>query len=249
MKHFPFLLLLILAPLHAQDAPAPAETTADLLPNQKGFLNLPEEQRKEFAKNFGEATRFFQQKRIFESLAAIAEAEKIFPDSAELLNLRGSCYVEMRAFDKATVAFQKAEEISPKNTSIRFNIAEVLFVTKEWKKAHDLLQEIIREIPPQNMALARLVEFKILLCKIKLGQKDEAMIMAERYDYQDDSPYYYYAKASLSYSKEDLIDAEEWLARANRIFRDPNIIAPWQDTLVEFGYIKSFYGEDAPKVE
>ena len=31
---------------------------------------------------------------------------------------------------------------------------------------------------------------------------------------------------------------------ANRIFQDPNILAPWQDTLVEYGYIKSFYGGD-----
>jgi hypothetical protein len=42
-----------------------------------------------------------------------------------------------------------------------------------------------------------------------------------------------------------LIKAEEWLAIAGRIFQDPNVLAPWQDTLVEYGYIKSFYGDDA----
>ena len=31
---------------------------------------------------------------------------------------------------------------------------------------------------------------------------------------------------------------------AGRVFRDPNILAPWQDTLVEYGYIKSFYGDN-----
>ncbi len=245
MKQLPFLLLLLTAPLHAQDAAAPEEAARELLPEQKEFLNLPEEQRKEFAKNFGEASRFFQQKRIFECLDALAEAEKVFKGSAELLNLRGSCYVEIRAFDKATAAFEEAIKISPKNSSIRFNIAEVLFVTKQWKKAHDLFQEISKEIPEANMSLARLVEFKILLCKKKLGQDEEVQIMAEKYDYQDDSPYYYYAQAALAYDAEKLLEAEEWLARANRIFRDPNIIAPWQDTLVEYGYIKSFYGDDA----
>ncbi|QTN33933.1 tetratricopeptide repeat protein [Akkermansiaceae bacterium] len=244
MKHFPFLFLLLLCPLHAQDAAAPEEAAKELLPEQKEFLNLPEEERKEFAKNFGEASRFFQQKRIFECLEALREAEKIFSKSAELLNLRGSCYVEMRAFDKASAAFEEAVKISPKNTSIRFNIAEVLFVTKQWKEAHDLFQEILREIPENNMSLSRLVEFKILLCKKKLGQDEEVLIMAEKYDFQDDSPYYYYAKAALAYDEEKLLEAEEWLARANRIFRDPNIIAPWQDTLVEYGYIKSFYGDD-----
>ena len=249
MKQLPFLLLILLSPLHAQEASSPDENVKQLLPSQKEFLNLPEEERKEFAKNFGEAARFFQQKRIFECLDALDKAEKIFSNSAELLNLRGSCYVEMRAFDKASTAFEKAIAINPKNSSIRFNIAEVLFVTKEWKKAHDIFLEIANDIPKSNMSLSRLVEFKILLCKMKMGEDDEVVILAEKYDYQDDSPYYYYVQAALAYEDEKLLEAEEWLARANRIFRNPNTIAPWQDTLVEYGYIKSFYGDDDPTAE
>ena len=88
------------------------------------------------------------------------------------------------------------------------------------------------------------MEFKILLCKKKLGLDDDVLILADKYDYLDDSPYYYYCKAALAYEEENLIEAEQWLARAKRIFRDPNVLAPWQDTLVEYGYIKSFYGED-----
>lgn len=255
MKRFLLTCLLLTGPLHAQAVPAPdadeSETPiqAELLPNQKDFLNLPEEKRTEFAKNFGNASRFFQQKRIFECLDAISEAEAIFPQSAELMNLRGSCYVEMRAFDKATAAFNEALKITPKNTSIRFNVGEVMFVTKQWQQAHDIFQEVLREIPENNTALSRLVEFKILLCKVKLGLKDEFTILAQKYDYQDDSPYHYYAQAALAYEKEELLEAEEWLGRANRIFQDPNVIAPWQDTLVEFGYIKSFYGDDSPSAE
>lgn len=248
MKPFVFLLLLSACPLFAQ-APQNDATVEELLPSQRAFLNLPEEQRKEFAKHFGEAARYFQQKRIFETLESLHEAEKIFDQSAELLNLRGSCYVEMRAFDKATEAFNEALKINPKNTSIRFNVAEVLFVTKQWQESLDTFTEILGEIPENNTSLSRLVEFKMLLCKKKLGMGDEVVIMAEKYDYQDDSPYYYYAKAALAYEDEDLLQAEEWLARANRIFRDPNIIAPWQDTLVEFGYIKSFYGDDSSPEE
>jgi hypothetical protein len=89
-----------------------------------------------------------------------------------------------------------------------------------------------------------LVEFKILLCKKKLGMKEEAKALAEKYDFQDDSPYYYYAQAALAYDDKNLVKAEEWLAMAGRVFRDPNVLAPWQDTLVEYGYIKSFYGDD-----
>lgn len=246
MKQFPFLLLLLISPVHAQEDKAPVNDNKEMPEAQKEFLNLPAEKREKFAEKFGEASRFFQQKRIFECLDALSEAEKIFANSAELYNLRGSCYVEMRSFDKASEAFAKAIEMAPENTSIRFNIAEVLFVTKQWKEALEIFEKILKDIPQGNTSLARLVEFKILLCKKKLGQDEEVLILAEKYDYQDDSPYYYYAQAALAYEKEDLLEAEQWLARARRIFRDPNVIAPWQDTLVEFGYIKSFYGEDAP---
>ncbi|MEO7100793.1 MAG: hypothetical protein ABI162_15630 [Luteolibacter sp.] len=242
-------LLFSMTPLVAQDTAKPAEKTPaagkqELLPNQQAFLNLPEENRKEFIKHLGEANRLFQQKRVFETLEEIDKAEKIFADSPEVLNMRGSCFVEMRAFDKALDQFKKASALSKDNPSIEFNIAEVYFCTKEWKKSHDLLEKILKEIPAANTALSRLVEFKILLCKKKLGLNDEATILAGKYDFLDDSPFYYYAQAALAYDANNLIKAEEWLQIAGRIFTDPNVLAPWQDTLVEYGYIKSFYGDE-----
>lgn len=249
-----FSLLVLLTPLAAQDAAAtadkaPAGEATELQPNQKAFLNLPEESRKEFIKHLGEANRIFQQKRIFETLEELSKASAIFKDSPEIYNLRGSCYVEMRAFDKALADFKQAIELSKDNPSIEFNIGEVYFVTKEWKKALEIFEKVLKVLPPENLALGRLVEFKILLCKKKLGMENEVIILAEKYDFLDDSPFYYYAQAALAYEKNDLIKAEEWLAIAGRIFQDPNVLAPWQDTLVEYGYIKSFYGEETPSEE
>jgi hypothetical protein len=60
---------------------------------------------------------------------------------------------------------------------------------------------------------------------------------------EDDSPFYYYAQAALAYESKNTLKAEEWLAIASRVFRNPAALASWQDTLIEFGYIKSFYGE------
>lgn len=213
--------------------------------NQKAFLNLPEERRNEFAKHLGEADRLFREKRVFETIDEIEKADVIFHDSPELLNLRGSCFVEFRAFDKAMEAFRAAEKLSPDNPSIQFNIGEILFVTKKWQPAAELFEKILKVLDEKrDMALMRLIEFKIQLCKIKLGQKEEAEVLAEKYDYLDDSPYHYYAHAALCYEKGDLVKAEEWLAIAGRVFQDANILAPWQDTLVEYGYIKSFYGDE-----
>ena len=115
-------LLLFVMPLAAQNED---DNKPDLLPNQQAFLNLPEEKRVEFAKHLGEATRVFQQKRIFEALEELDKASAIFTDSPEIHNLRGSCYVEMRAFDKALAEFEKASALSKDNPSIIFNIGEV----------------------------------------------------------------------------------------------------------------------------
>jgi tetratricopeptide (TPR) repeat protein len=236
-------------PAPATEPKTPEPAKPQLSPNQQAFLNLPEEQRKDFAKHLSEASRMFQAKRIFETLDEIYKAEKIFPDAPELYNLRGSCYVEFRAFDKAMTDFQKALSLSPGNPSVEFNMAEVLFVTArqtgKWQEAHDALEALFKKLPPENMVLGRLVEFKLLLCKEKLGRADEVAALAEKYDYLDDSPYHYFAKAAVAYGQGDLLKAEEWLAMSGRIFREPEILAPWQDTLVEFGYIKSFYGDDA----
>jgi tetratricopeptide (TPR) repeat protein len=260
-------LLFLLTPLAAQTKSPPAAKTppadgkpaaaktdkaakVELLPNQKAFLNMPEEKRKEFIKHLMEANRIFQQKRVFETMEEIDKASAIFKDSPELYNLRGSCYVEMRSFDKAMAEFEKAFALANKdNPNIEFNIGEVFFVTKQWQKAADVFERICKRITTENPALGRLTEFKILLCKKKLGKKEEVAALTEKYDFMDDSPFYYYAKATQSYDDNDQKKAEEWLATAGRVFQDPNTTAPWKDTLVEYGYIKGLYGSDAQEEE
>jgi tetratricopeptide (TPR) repeat protein len=249
MKCFTLLLLVFTATLHAQN-PKPAEKKVnDFAPNQREFFNLPEEKRKEFIKHYDDAIRFFADKRVFETLDALNEAEKVFSKSRELHNMRGSCYVEMRIFDKANISFNKALEISPNNLSLKFNIAECFFVSKKWQESHDKFQELVRILPSNSGDIYRLAEFKLLLCKKKLGLDKEALILADKYDYQDDSPYYYYAKAALAFDDKDLVAAEKWMGRAARIFRDPRILNPWQDTMMEYGYIKGFLGAQEEEAE
>lgn len=248
---FPLVLLLGISAVTAQEpekfAPA-APAQAKLLPHQQAFLNLPEEKRKEFIALFQEANKLFQEKRIFETLDRLAKAEKIFQDSPEIKNLQGSCYVEIRAFDKALAHFNEAMKISGKTPTLAFNISEVHFVTKDYRKALEGFEEVLRMLPPNNIGMGRIVEFKILICKNKLGMNDDVKILAGKYDYLDDSPFHYYAQAVLAYDAGNDVEAEQSIGRATRIFQDPALLSAWQDTMIESGYVKSFYGEEETTV-
>lgn len=240
-------ILLSLAPLallHAQEA----ETKKEIPPYERAFLNLPQEKRDEFQKKLLEAQRLFGGKRVFEAMEKVNEAQAVYADIPELLNLRGACEVEFRSFDKALLSFKKADALKPGTADIIFNMAEIHFVTKEWDAAETAFSRVLALVgkePAANMLqLSRLVEFKLMLCKIKLGKKEEAAALAVKYDYLDDSPFPYYAEAAMHFAEGRDVEAETAMARGSRIFQDPAILSPWQDTMIEFGYIKGFFGGD-----
>lgn len=239
------LLLLPLSALHGQDSePAKREP----YPFEQKFTNLPKEQREDFQIKLIEAQRLFNQKRIFDAIEKAQQANEVFAESPDVHNLLGACQVEFRAFDKAMKHFEEAEKLAPNLPSILFNIAELNFVTKDWKAAETNLAKLLHlmevELQVRNLQIKRLVEFKLLLAKLSLEKTDEVKALAEKYDYLDDSPYPYFAEAALAYSEKRDADAETTIARAVRIFQNPAAIAPWQDTLIEYGFIKGFFGGD-----
>lgn len=208
------------------------------------FMNLPMEKRKEFASKLLKVQNLFNQKRIFDALEGVDELDKIFPDHPASLNIKGACYVEMRAFDKANVIFRKILEIEPDNTNVQFNLAEVEFVTKQWGAAHDRFEKLIPKLEEHNKAMIRLCEFKLLLCKLKTGRVKEAKALSEKHDEWDDTPFYYYSRAAILYHGDKKLEAEKMLRNVRFVWRNDGALAPWQDTLIEFGYIRSFYGGD-----
>jgi len=247
MKRILFALLLPVLSLPAQDQPAEpaaAEVKRKIPQYQIDLDNLSPKDKQTYWSTLIRAEQVFQQKRIFECLDQIAKAHQIYDRNPASLNLQGACFVEFRNFDKAAASFKKALKEDPDNGNVLFNQAEIAFVTHNWQSAHDQLQRILPRFENGNQGMSDLIRFKILLCKLKLGDKPGAEAILEGTTFLDDTPLYYYGIAAIAYSEDRVIDAEIWLARAARIFSPASSIAPWQDTLIEFGYIKSFYGGD-----
>lgn len=242
------LSLSLASPLAAQEMQedqATEKKPATIEEINQEFSNLPKETREDYAKKIVKVQNLFNQKRIFDALEKIDELDKIFPNHPAALNIKGACYVEIRAFDKANAIFTEILRSSPNNTNVLFNLAEVDFVTKNWESAEKRFEKIIPLLPAQNKAMIRLCEFKLLLCKLKLNKKDEAIALQDKYDSWDDSPFYYFSRAAIAYDAEDKTRAEKLLRNARFVWKNDAALAAWQDTLIEFGYIRSFYGGDS----
>lgn len=238
-------------------APAANQPTERYKKAITAFSNLPEETRVAFLKKRNEAGILFQNKRIFEALEATRELSEIFPDDPQVINLRGACFVELRDFAKATTQFELSKEITGPSLNVIFNIGEVAFVSGDWAKSLEIFQEALTLAPEKATQMKRLVEFKILLAHIALA-KDESLSKANRdkhsskitelvalYDYRDDSPYYYYANSAFHYSQDDKEKGLDYLNKGRRVYSaNAQSIASWEDTMTEYGYIKSYYGNE-----
>ena len=240
--HFRALVALALTtftPLMAQGAPA-EDSPAWL----NKFSNLAPTDQEKFKGHFMKAVGLFKQQRIFESLNEIAEAEKIHKEYPGTLNLKGLCYMEFRGFKTAREIFVAALALAPKDGDIIINIAEVDFVTKNWVSCEKNLTEALLLTNEKQIQKTRLIEFKLLLAKIKLNKTEEVETLSKKYGFDDDSPFHYYAEAAMAYEREDREKAEEWLSICRRVFLKPELLARWQDTLIAYGHIPSFYGGD-----
>ena len=256
-----FCAALLLAPFHgvAQETSQSAETPVPQW--QKDFEALGSAEQKLYREHLRESGRLFRQKRIIEALNKLAEAQRIFPSEPGALNLVGACHVEFRSFDKARTAFEEALKLQSEHLegtdllrgqerirrlkpvmNILFNLAEMDFVTNQWENCLAKIEKLLPDMDPEDLSMIRLLEFKYLLCKMKLGEVETARELAEKYDYLDDHPYYYYANAAISYHDKDEAEAERWRGIARRVFRNPATLAAWEDTMIEVGFVKSFYG-------
>lgn len=207
------------------------------------FENLPIERKKQFQKHLIEADRLFKQQRIFEVLDQAHAADLIVSDTPNILTLKGASHIELRDFKKAEIVFKKAIEITPTDYSSYFNLGEVYFVTGQWEKSLEQFSQAQEILKNQDTSpAAQLIEFKLYICHKKLGNQDTVSSYENKYDFHVDSPIFYYINAVKEFEAGNSIIAHTELGRATRVFRNSNILSSWKDTLIEAGYIKSFYG-------
>lgn len=253
MKSLPYFLsfLLVAGSLAAQDEPA-AEAPASGIPQievsittpeakaaQEKFLKLPAEQQEKFGKLMAEGEKLLSERRVPEALQRLTDAEALWPEHPNLLNLKGACLVNIRDFERALPYFEKAAKLYPEFWQSHFNRAEMFFVQKKWEEAEKLFRDLLKHEQEVDAATRKLVDYKIMLCLIKRQKFDEATALINKYDIYDEAPIHYYALAALHFEKGERKQAEEWVTNARAVY-EQQVNAIYEDSLTELGWLFVF---------
>ena len=148
--------------------------------------------------------------------AALTKLEAVnakMPDDAFVQNLLGAAYTKKKDYPTAQKYFDKCLEKQPDFFPAKFNVGELLFLQRRYADALAYFQKM-QEKDPQN----ELLQFKIFLCDLQLGDKDSAAKALKSIKYPGDTPAWYYGQAAWASKNGDNKKALEYVTGAQYIF-------------------------------
>ncbi len=169
--------------------------------------------------NMEEAQQAYEQ-RDFERASRLAEqADAAQPNQAAVLNLRGEILLEQGKFADAEEFFSKALKADSKFREAQFNQADVPFRQKDYAKARDRFQALLKQTPggDKNQA-AQLINFKIYMTYLLEGKDSRAQKLMEQFQFTGDTPALYYANAAWEFKHGKTDTASDWIASARKIY-------------------------------
>jgi tetratricopeptide (TPR) repeat protein len=199
---------------------------------------LTKDEREDLRRLLDDASRFIGGIRLQEGLAKLLEAEQIAPELFQIHNLRGAAYTKMRDYKTAEEQFKKAISLRPGVFHPQFNLAEIEFVTKNYSKSEASFQKLIEDFPGMDLGTRRLLEFKLIVCRLKQDDPTGAKAMLDTFTYLDDTPIYHLGHAAVAYANDDIEDAESWISSANKIY-SASQVEVFRDSLIEAGWIET----------
>jgi predicted Zn-dependent protease len=186
-----------------------------------------------------EIQQLMQTQKYAEAMDKLDALEARHPDRPELINIRGSLYMTsaLRDLAKAGECFDQALKLSPGEFPLLFNKAEILFVSHDWPAAALASQKLLDDTPKLPLVYRHMVLFKKLVCEVKQDHLPEAeKILNTHFTFMDDTPAFYFSKAAIAFQKKDIPTAEDWIKRANGIFK-PAETGTYTDSLTEARWI------------
>jgi tetratricopeptide (TPR) repeat protein len=170
----------------------------------------------------------FERKNYDEVIKRIDDLRIEGDGSAFVLNLKGAAYTRLKDYSKAEESFKAALDESPGMFAATFNLGEILFLQKQYDKARDWFRGMLINDPRNE-----LLQFKVFLAHLQLGDNEAAQKMLNAMKFPGDSPAWYYANAAWEFSKGNKRRASDYLAGARFIFPDKTEI--FDETFTDLG--------------
>src|SRR4051794_24098120 len=194
---------------------------------------------KAFARSrFDQAQQAFQQRDIDTARKFVEEADGADPNQAPILTLKGEVLLEQKDFDGAEAAFKKAAKIDPKFREAQYNLAQIPFKKKDYRKARDRFEALFNQTPggDKNQA-SQMIKFKIFMTLLLEGQDSKAQKMMEQFQFTGDTPALYYAQAAWEFKHNNPVKANDWIASAKKIY-SPALNMVFADSFYDVGWLQ-----------
>jgi tetratricopeptide (TPR) repeat protein len=195
---------------------------------------------------FEQALQAYEQ-RDFDSAAKLAEqADTAEPNQPQILNLRGAILLEQQKYDEAEGFFKGALKVDPKFREAQFNLADVPFRNKDYAKARDRFQALLKQTPggDKNQA-AQLINFRIFLTYLLEGKDSRAQKLMEQFQFSGDTPALYYAEAAWEFKHDNTDKANDWITSARKIYPSASN-ALYAGGFYDLGWLKSAMAVSSP---
>lgn len=229
------------------------EAAESVDPTLKEFERMKPETAEKIKTLVNEASSFLSGIRLQEALAKLSEADQLSEGKLFVVkNLIGACYTKIRLFPEAREEFKAALKLHPHSFQAKFNLAELDFVeaAEAARKGKEGIQaqwataqkefEALQNSRAVDEGTKKLMQFKVVICLLKQGKKEEAKKLVSTFSYIDDEPIYQMAHAAIEFDQDNKMGAQEWIDMANRIWKDsPQALVVYIDSFVELGWVDS----------
>jgi len=155
----------------------------------------------------------FDAKKYDAALEKLQTIDKSLPDDPFVMNLLGAAYTKKKDYPAAQKCFEKALEKQPDFFPAKFNVGEILFLQRHYPEALEYFEKM-QAVDRRN----ELIQFKVFLCELQLGDKEAAAKTMKSIKFPGDTPAWYYAQAAWESKNGNKKKAIEYLTGAKYIF-------------------------------
>lgn len=179
----------------------------------KTFTHIPLEDRDILENLVQSAVADFQLEKYEPALKALGEANAMQPNSPMILNLIGAVYTKQKKYDAAEKEFLDTLAVDPRFFPAKFNLGEIKFLRKDYAQALSYFEAMRMDYPQEE-----LIDFKIVLSKLMLDQKEEAQRAINKMKFPGNSPAWYYANAAYHLKNGEKSEGMKYVNTARKIF-------------------------------